>query len=127
MEIITLVKRAKAKDSHALEILYNMYYSKMLGLCIKITKEDEDTAKDLVHDAFVLAFSSLHNLNTPQRFNEWLSTITRNVALKYIERKSKISFVSITDEDETVAVTGVSSDSTVALQDILNLIDELPN
>ena len=127
MDTRTLVERAKKKDSHALEALYNMYYPKMLGLCIKITKEDEDTAKDLVHDAFVLAFSSLHNLNTPQRFGEWLSTITRNVALKYIERKSKISFVSITDEDETVAATGVSSDSTVDLQDILNLIDELPN
>lgn len=127
MDIKTLVERAKTKDSHALETLYNMYYPKMLGLCIKITKEDEDTAKDLVHDAFVLAFSSLHNLNTPQRFGEWLSTITRNVALKYIERKSKISFVSITDEEETVAATGVSSDSTVDLQDILNLIDELPN
>lgn len=127
MDIKTLVERAKTKDSHALETLYNMYYPKMLGLCIKITKEDEDTAKDLVHDAFVLAFSSLHNLNTPQRFGEWLSTITRNVALKYIERKGKISFVSITDEDETVAASGVSSDSTVDLQDILNLIDELPN
>lgn len=127
MDTKILVERAKTKDSHALETLYNMYYPKMLGLCIKITKEDEDTAKDLVHDAFVLAFSSLHNLNTPQRFGEWLSTITRNVALKYIERKSKISFVSITDEDETVAASGVSSDSTVDLQDILNLIDELPN
>ena len=127
MDIKTLVERAKANDSYALETLYNMYYPKMLGLCIKITKEDEDTAKDLVHDAFILAFSSLHSLNTPLRFGEWLSTITRNVALKYIERKSKISFVSITDEDETVAATGVSSDSTVNLQDILNLIDELPN
>lgn len=127
MDIKTLVERAKTKDSHALETLYNMYYPKMLGLCIKITKEDEDTAKDLVHDAFVLAFSSLHNLNTPQRFGEWLSTITRNVTLKYIEKKGKISFVSITDEDETVAASGVSSDSTVDLQDILNLIDELPN
>lgn len=127
MDIKTQVERAKTKDSHALETLYNMYYPKMLGLCIKITKEDEDTAKDLVHDAFVLAFSSLHNLNTPQRFGEWLSTITRNVALKYIERKGKISLVSITGEDETVAATGVSSDSTVYLQDILNLIDELPN
>lgn len=127
MDTKKLVERAKTKDSHALETLYNMYYPKMLGLCIKITKEDEDTAKDLVHDAFILAFSSLHNLNTPQRFGEWLGTITRNVALKYIERKGKISFVSITDEDETVAATGVSSDSTVDLQDIFNLIDELPN
>lgn len=127
MDIETLVKRAKTKDSHALETLYSMYYPKMLGLCIKITKEDEDTAKDLVHDAFVLAFSSIQNLNIPQRFGEWLSTIVRNVALKYMERKGKISFVSITDEEETIVDPNVSSDSTVNLQDILNLIDELPN
>ena len=56
MDLKTLVKRAKTKDSHALETLYNMYYPKMLGLCIKITKEDEETAKDLVHDAFILPF-----------------------------------------------------------------------
>lgn len=127
MDIETLVKRAKTKDSHALETLYSMYYPKMIGLCIKITKEDEDTAKDLVHDAFVLAFSSIQNLNIPQRFGEWLSTIVRNVALKYMERKGKISFVSITDEEEAIVDPNVSSDSTVNLKDILNLIDELPN
>ena len=127
MDIKTLVKRAKKKDLHALETLYNMYYPKMLGLCIKITKEDEDTAKDLVHDAFVLAFSSLNDLNTPQRLGEWLSTIVRNVALKYMERKGKISFVSIADEEETIVAPNASSDSTMNCQDILNLIDELPN
>lgn len=127
MGIKMLVKRAKAKDSHALETLYNMYYPKMLGLCIKITKEDEDTAKDLVHDAFVLAFSSLHSLNAPQRFGEWLSTIVRNVALRYMERKGRVSFVSIPDEEEMIIAPDVSSDSSVNLQDILNLIEELPN
>lgn len=127
MDIKTLVERAKAKDSHALETLYNMYCPKMIGLCIKITKEDGDIAKDLVHDAFVLAFSSLHSLNMPERFGEWLSTIVRNVALRYMERKGRISFVSITDEEETVIAPDASSDSSVNIQDILNLIDELPN
>ncbi len=50
-----------------------------------------------------------------------------DVALKYMERKGKISFVSITEEEETIVAPNVSSDSTVNLQDILNLIDELPN
>lgn len=122
-----LVKRAKTKDPDALEVLYNIYYPKMLGLCIKITKEDEDTAKDLVHDGFVLAFSSLDNLNTPQRFGEWLTTIVRNVALRYMERKEKINFVSITDEEDATIDSNVSSDSTMNIQDIQNLIDELPN
>lgn len=125
MEIKTLIERAKANDMHALETLYMMYYPKMLGLCIKITKEDEDSAKDLVHDAFVLAFSHLHNLNTPERFGEWLSTITRNVVLKYMERKNKVNYVSMTEEDNIID-TNSMPDLMVNRQDILNLIDELP-
>lgn len=127
MDIKTLVKRAQTKDSHALEILYNMYYPKMLGLCIKITKEDEETAKDLVHDAFILAFSSLRNLNTPERFSEWLTSIVRNVALKYMERKNKICFGPIINEEEKIVDTYASADSIVNIQDILNLVNELPN
>lgn len=104
-----------------------MYYPKMLGLCIKITKEDEDTAKDLVHDAFVLALSSLHHLHTPERFGEWLSAIVRNVALKYMEKKGKINFTSITDEDEKIVDTNASSDSMANQEDILQLISKLPS
>ena len=122
-----MAERAKSKDARALTTLYKMYYPKMLGLCICITKEDEDTAKDLVHDAFVLAFSSLQNLKTPDRFGEWLASIVRNVALRYMERKGKICFVPITNEEKKIVDANVSADSMVNIQDVLNLIDELPN
>lgn len=127
MDIKILAERAKSKDARALTTLYKMYYPKMLGLCICITKEDEDTAKDLVHDAFVLAFSSLQNLKTPDRFGEWLASIVRNVALRYMERKGKICFVPITNEEKKIVDANVSADSMVNIQDVLNLIDELPN
>ncbi len=127
MDIKILAERAKSKDARALATLYKMHYPKMLGLCICITKEDEDTAKDLVHDAFVLAFSSLQNLNTPERFGEWLTSIVRNVALRYMERKGKMCFATIANEEENIVDTNVSADSMVNAQDVLNLIDELPN
>lgn len=129
MDIKTLTERAKAKDLHALDTLYRMYFPKMLGLCIKITKEDEDTARDLVHDAFVLAFSSLHSLHAPECFGEWLNTIVRNVALKYLERKRKgmKRLVSSNEEHEKIVDANASTESTVNQHDILNLIDQLPN
>ncbi len=126
MDIKTLTERAKAKDGNALDTLYRMYFPKMLGLCIKIAKVDEDTAKDLVHDAFVLAFSSLHNLNNPERFGEWLTTIVRNVALKYLERKEKIHFVPITEDDENAVDGNVSAESLLQQQELMNLVDKLP-
>ena len=126
MDIKTLTERAKARDGNALDTLYRMYFPKMLGLCIKIAKVDEDTAKDLVHDAFVLAFSSLHNLNNPERFGEWLTTIVRNVALKYLERKDKIHFVPITEDDENAVDGNVSAESLLQQQELMNLVDKLP-
>lgn len=126
MDIKTLTERAKARDGNALDTLYRMYFPKMQGLCIKIAKVDEDTAKDLVHDAFVLAFSSLHNLNNPERFGEWLTTIVRNVALKYLERKDKIHFVPITEDDENAVDGNVSTELLLQQQELMNLVDKLP-
>lgn len=127
MGIETLIERAKAKDQRALETLYKMHFHRMLGLCIRITQEDENTAKDLVHDAFVLAFSSLHGLHTPERFGEWLAAIVRNVSLKYMARKAKIDFVSITDEDEKKVDVGTGADEAANLHDLLGLVDRLPD
>lgn len=38
MDLQTLVKKAKEKDTQALGILYRMYYPKMLGLCVRLIK-----------------------------------------------------------------------------------------
>lgn len=127
MDIEKLAERAKEKDPHAIDALYRMYFPKMLGLCIKITKADEDTAKDLVHDAFVLAFSSLQSLNSPERFGEWLTSIVRNVALKYLEKEKRMSVVSLADADETLADKAASPDVVAEVHDILHLIDLLPD
>lgn len=74
MDLDNLVERAKAKDPQAFDTLYKMYFRKMMGVCLKIIKGDEETAKDLVHDAFVLAFISLGDLRNNRKFGEWLTT-----------------------------------------------------
>ena len=89
MQTDTIVERAKAKDPKALNEIYAMYYPKMVGVCMKIAKEDEDTLHDLVHYAFVRAFAPLDKLRDNERFGEWLTTIGRNVALKHISKKEK--------------------------------------
>ena len=129
MQTDTIVERAKAKDLKALNEIYAMYYPKMVGVCMKIAKEDEDTVHDLVHDAFVLAFASLDNLRDNERFGEWLTTIVRNVALKHISQKDKIHFVSLSDVDPNDASLldfSSQADSAINYGDILYAISQLP-
>ena len=42
----------------------------MRGICISITKEDEDTINDLVQDAFILTYNSLGKLKDNSKFKE---------------------------------------------------------
>lgn len=128
MDIETLIDRAKAKEPQALETLYKMYFPKMMGVCVKIIKTDNDIARDLVHDAFILAFASIRSLRSPERFGEWMTTIVRNVALKYLGRKEReniISLCTLSQDNEQLA-DHTSADSIVNRQDIIDIIDLLP-
>ena len=75
MQTDTIIERAKAKDPKALNEIYAMYYPKMVGVCMKIAKEDEDTVHDLVHDAFVLALRSFFVTLTIFPFILWLTVV----------------------------------------------------
>ena len=80
-----MIEHARQGEKKALECLYNTYYRKMKGVCAAILKEDKDAVDDLVHDAFIIAFASLNKLSDLNKFGQWLTTITRNVAFKYLE------------------------------------------
>lgn len=129
MDLDNLVERAKAKDPQAFDTLYKMYFRKMMGVCLKIIKGDEETAKDLVHDAFVLAFISLGELRDNRKFGEWLTTIVRNVSYKNVGKKSGIHLVpltSVSGEDQLAASAAFSSESAVDSRELQELISRLP-
>ncbi len=129
MEIALLVKGAKDKDQRSIEALYKMYYPRMKGVCIKIVKTDEDAVHDLVQNAFILALASLHTLHNEERFGEWLTTITRNVALKYLQKKSRIRFIPLSElssEDTSMTMMAEGADALVNLNDIKAFVQQLP-
>lgn len=129
MEIASLVKGAKNKDQHSIEALYKMYYPKMKGVCIKIVKTDEDVAHDLVQNAFILALASMETLHNEERFGEWLTTITRNVALKYLQKKSRIRFIPLSElsaEDTSMTMMAEGADSLANLNEIKAFVQQLP-
>lgn len=128
MKIEKLLEKVKAGDTDALNIIYERYSPMMRSICFSITKEDEDTIKDLVQDAFVLTYYSLSKLKDNSKFKEWCAAITKNTALKHLEKKSKlqtISFSSIMDEELEVE-GALQTDSLLHENDILELINSLP-
>ena len=129
MDLDVLIRRAKEKDSEAFDILYRTYCPKMMGICMNIIKEDKETAMDLVHDAFVMAFVSIGSLKDNTKFYEWLTSIVRNVSLKHVERRGRIrvqSLSSVNEEDAVFVDSSTSPEADINHKELLGLIDQLP-
>ena len=128
MDIEELIERIKKGDNTALRTLYETYSPMMRNICVNITNEDEDMVNDLVQMAFIRAYYSLFQLRDTSKFVEWLSTITKNVALKHQVQKRKMPFVSFSSTAEEELENGkcLSPDSLLAEKEIHDLIDHLP-
>jgi RNA polymerase sigma-70 factor (ECF subfamily) len=61
-----------------------------------------EAAEDIAQDACLLAFKALPDLDEPDRFAAWLSAITRNRALRWIRRESRMVRVGFDDALLTV-------------------------
>lgn len=100
----------------------------MRNVCIRITQEDEDTVSDLVQEAFIRAYYSLGKLKDSSKFGEWIVAITKNVSLRYLERKQKVQvmpFSSIADEFDVES--SLASDSMLEEKELLEIINKLPS
>lgn len=127
MDLKMLIERVKADDADALNTIYEAYVPMMRNVCFSITKADEDTVNDLVQDAFILAYYSLEKLNDEEKFGEWATAITKNVSLKYLERKRKVKFMPLSHYLDNMNVeSGVSADAVLAEKELMQLIDHLP-
>ena len=106
-----------------------MYYPKMKGICINILREDKAVVDDLVQDAFILAFVSLKDLKNTHRFSQWLTSITTNLVLKYLEKGKRYDFISLSDVEEEfsfVLEDGNTSKQSIPYEEIMSAIDSLP-
>ena len=128
MKIEKLIERVKAGDTDALKTVYQAYSQRMRNACIKITQEDEDTVDDLVQESFIRAYYSLEKLKDASKFGEWLVAITKNVSLRYLERKCKIQVLSFSEIGDGFDVeSSYTSDSKLEEKELFELIDKLPS
>ncbi len=127
MEMKQLIERGKRGDKEALDSLYRAYSHRMTGVCRRIV-DNNPIAEDLVHDAFILAFSSLGSLKDPDKFGAWLTSIVINVALKYKEGNNNPMLVSLPTAADDIPAdeTGGETGGEVTIEDMLSMVEQLP-
>ena len=128
MEITRLIERCRQGDADALGELYKAYAQQMRGVCRRYIS-DEQTVDDVLHDAFVIIFTSFDRLRDVRRVEPWMTAITRNVASKCKNHLEALPTVSLdeTNEAELIAAENEEKDVRgVPLSEVVKMIDRLP-
>lgn len=123
----SIVKKCVSGDRKAQKELYKMYYSKMMNVCYRYSKKQED-AEDLLQDGFVKVFMNLKHYDFKGSLEGWIRRIMVNTAIDSFRKNKNIFFVD--DEGDFILETSrvESSDhiySQFGVDEIMKAIQQL--
>ncbi|GAB3811007.1 RNA polymerase sigma factor [Pontibacter rugosus] len=82
-----LVALLHAGDTKAVSMLYDMYSATLYGVILQIVKVEE-TAEDVLQEAFVKIWNSFHSYDAGKgRLFTWMINVCRNLAIDKIRSK----------------------------------------
>ena len=86
MDIKELVDLCKKGNEQALSLLYKTYSKKMMRICLHYIP-DKQIAQDLLHDGFIVIFTSIKTLRTPEKLESWMGIIMKEYFIKVSQPK----------------------------------------
>lgn len=94
-----LLEKAKNGDVASLNEILDKYKDQAFSLAIRIVK-NESHAQDIVQNAFIKIFKSIHQFKSESRFTTWLYRIIYNEALQYLQKETKYNAIDEISEVE---------------------------
>lgn len=124
-----IIKGCLRNDRASQKQLYELYYSKMLGVCLRYSKTSAE-AKDILHEGFLKVFTSLKTFDTHTSFDTWIKKIMVTTAVDHLRRnKHNYLIVSTVNayEKPTAVEEAISDDvlSTIDKEELLKAVQEL--
>jgi RNA polymerase sigma factor (sigma-70 family) len=122
-----LIKACLRQEAAAERELFLRFGSKMLGVCRRYARNNED-AEDMLQDAFVKVFRKLNQYKWEGSFEGWIRKVVVNTALKKytVSRYHKeIANGEFTERHEQTEHPEIYSQ--LSQKDLLELVNRLPD
>ena len=118
-----LIKGCQKGSSLHQQALYQQYYRKMFGVCLRYTDKQED-AEDVLQEAFIKVFKHIKGFRGKGSFEGWIRRIMVHTAIEHYRKRSRYFMVDIDHAHEVE----LSADqlSEMHREEILELIQTLP-
>ena len=88
-----IIKGCLKNDRVSQKALYETFYSKMLGVCLRYSKSS-DEAKDVLHEGFLKVFTNIKKFHGTGSFEGWIRRIIVNTAIDHL-RKNKQNYLIV--------------------------------
>jgi RNA polymerase sigma factor (sigma-70 family) len=121
-----LAEECSRNNQHSQKNLYEKYYRRMLGVCLRYCRSDED-AKDVLHDGFMKVFRSIKNYNSNNSLEGWIRKIMVNTAIDKYRQEIQRPFTVTIDVAGEIEADAVSALSELSHKEILSSIEKLPS
>lgn len=126
-----LIQRCKENDRAAQQAIFKYYSSKMMGICLRYSKNVDD-AKDILHDGFFKVFTTISKFRSDSALETWMTRVFINTAISHLrERSKKYNHLSIDDAYIELADEPIEDENKRAIdklekEDALALVRKLP-
>ena len=124
MKIDVNIDACKQGERKALGNLYKAYSDRLKRICLHYV-EDESTAEDILHDAFIIIFTSINSLKDNSKLEGWMITIVRNLSLRFLQSTEK-SNILLSSLGKDVLSEEDDKEKKIELELLLSAIELLP-
>lgn len=120
------VDLCKKGDEQALNLLYKTYSGNMLKICLRYVP-DKQIAQDLLHDGFIVIFTSIGSLRNPDKLESWMGVVMKNTALHYLNQSTASTSIPLSEipEEDEPAESPFMADF-ASYDQLMALVDGLP-
>lgn len=123
-----IIKGCRAGKAKAQQLLYELYYGKMMSVCIRYTKNREE-AQDILQEGYMKVFRSIKNFKEEGSLEGWVRRIMVNTAINYYNKHKKYQANSSIEEEYNELPESSFNDEEIiqrmGYEDILKLIQTL--
>jgi len=111
------------RERWAQKVLYEEYYSKMMGVCLRYAN-DEEEALDIMHEGFIKVFKHISKYQPGTSLSAWIRRIMVNTSIDYYRKNMRRRTEDI-EQAYDLSATEADAISQCSEQEILAAIQEL--
>ena len=126
MDIEAIVKDCQNGNRDAFGTLYQIFSLPMMGV-IGYYVHNKDIAQDILHDGFIVAFTSIVTLKDATKIESWLTTIMKNLSLQYLRKESEHVSIHISDTDIPERLSEQNYETDLSWSQLESIIQRLPD